>query len=246
MGSNPGDTALYRFVWRAGGAFRYRVVGREQAQDAGPAIYVSNHLDALGPIMSVLSIPVRFHPWVIGEQTDPRRAPRYLYDDFVSPAWHLNGRLGMAVSWALSRITVPLLTGLGCVSVDSTRHETLPAFRRSLELLTAGENLLIFPEEASSPEEPESRLHQFQCGFIGLCSMYERATGDRLPIYPVAVHAGRKAIAVGQPVFHENRGDRHVDVQATCDRLRERVRELYLALEAGEEQALGKAPETKV
>jgi 1-acyl-sn-glycerol-3-phosphate acyltransferase len=246
MGSNPGDTALYRFVWRAGGPFRFRVVGHEQVPDAGPAIYVSNHLDALGPIMSVLSIPVRFYPWIVAEQTDYRRAPRYLYDDFVSRAWHLNGRLGIAVSWALSRITVPLLTGLGCVSVDSTRHETLPAFRRSLELLTAGENLLIFPEEASSPEEPESRLHQFQCGFIGLCSMYGRTTGGRLPIYPVAVHAGRKTIAVGQPVFHENGGDRRADVQATCDRLHQRVRELYLALEAGEVQTLGKAPETRV
>jgi len=246
MGSNPGDTALYRFVWRAGGPFRYRVVGREQVQDVGPAIYAANHLEAIGPIMSILSIPVRFCPWVIGEQTDFRRAPRYLYDDFVHPAWHLNGRFGMAVSWALSRITVPLLTGLGCVSVDSTRHETLPAFRRSLELLMAGKNLLIFPEEPSSPVEPETRLRQFQCGFIGLCSMYERAAGRRLPMYPLAVHAGRKTITFGRPVFHENRGDRHADVRATCGRLRERVRELYLALEAGEVQALGNAPEMRV
>ena len=242
MSGNPGDKALYRFFWRVGAPFRYRLAGTEQLQDAGPAIYIPNHLGALGPVMSILSIPVRFYPWVVEDMLDRRLAPPYLYDDFVHRAWHLSGRLGMAVGTAQSRISVPLLNGFGSVAVDYEQRRSLSAVRRSLALLVAGKSLLIFPENDRMPEDPETGIRPFRCGFIGLCSMYERATGRRLPIYPLAVHKGRKMITIGQPLFHGNQGDRHAEVRATCERLYQRVREQYLALEAGEAHVTGSAP----
>ena len=229
MTTNPGDTALYRFFWRAGILVRFQVIGGEQLQDAGPAIYVPNHLGALGPVMSVLSIPVRFYPWVVEEMLDHQMAPRYLYNDFVHPAWHLNGRLGVAIATALSQISVRLLNGLGSVSVDYEQRRSLSAFRHSMTLLTAGRSLLIFPEDRYGAEDPETGMRPFRCGFIGLCPMYERVTGRRLPLYPLAVHKGRKTVTVGRPLFYENQGNRHADIRRTCDELYARVRQIYLA-----------------
>jgi len=242
MSDNPGDNTLYRFFWRVGAPFRYRLAGAEQLQNAGPAIYIPNHLGALGPVMSVLSIPVHLYPWVVEDMLDRRLAPQYLYDDFIHRAWHLGGRLGMAVATALSRISVPLLNGLGSVPVNYDPLRSLPSFRRSLPLLMAGKSLLIFPEDNKTPEDPETGIRLFRCGFIGLCSMYERATGRRLPIYPLAVHKGRKTIAIGQPLFYESNDEHHVHLRRTCKQLHESVRQMYLALEAGETPVSGGAP----
>lgn len=227
MNSNHGSTPIYKFIRLVGAPFRFQVVGLENVQDDGPAIYVCNHLGSIGPIEAILSLPVRCYPWVIGEMTDPQRAPGYLYDDLVHPTWGLNGRFGMLVSTLVSRIAVGLLNGLGSISVDTTRNRTVAGLRRSLALLAEGENLLIFPEDPSQPPDPETQIRPFQCGFIGLCHIHGRDSGSQLPVYPMAVHAKSRMIAVGEALFFENRGDR----RQASGRLHHCVSELYRTLE---------------
>lgn len=224
--SNKG-TGLYKVVRLAGAPFRFHVTGLENVQAEGPAIYVTNHLGSMGPIASILSMPMRLYPWVIGEMTDPKRAPRYMYDDFVRPAWHLNGRIGMAVSTVVSKAAVGLLNGLGSVAVDRNRGPSIDAFHRSLVLLAKGQSLLVFPEDPAEPLDPATQMRPFFCGFVRLCTMYEQATGNQLPLYPVCVYPGTKTITVGRPIFFEKHGDRRQDVIGTCRRLFEAVGELY-------------------
>lgn len=227
------STTFYKFVRWVGAPFRYRVIGSENIRPGFPAIYVANHLGSVGPLASILSVPVRFHPWVVAEMADYRRAPRYLYDDFVHPTWHLNGRPGMAVSFLLSRISVTLINGLGSIAVDSNQGESIAAFRRSLALLLAGKSLLVFPEDAKAPADPEIHLHPFDCGFVGLSGMYERGTGERLPLIPMAVYPETRTVVVGEALFLHDTGDRREDVRRTCGEMREKVAELYRGLQAG-------------
>jgi hypothetical protein len=178
----------------------------------------------------ILSVPLRFYPWIIAEMTDPRRAPRYLYDDFIGPTWHLGQHFGMTISTLLSRVTVGLLKGLGAISVERNCGPCVEAFWRSLALLMEGNSLLIFPEDPAAPADPETQLHSFLCGFVALCYMYEDATGKRLPIYPAAVHPGSKTVAVGKAIFFDKDSNRREGVRRTCGRLRGDVQELYCAL----------------
>jgi len=225
--------SLYSFVRLVGALFRFRVEGLENLTNEGPAIYVANHLGSTGPIQLILSLPVRLYPWVIGEMTDPRRAPLYLYNDFVHPTWGLHGRPGMLVATAVSRIAISLFKGIEAVSVDRNRGRVMDGFRRSLSLLADGKALLILPEDASRPADPATRLHPFFCGFIGLCYMSERATGRAVPIYPLGVHAGQRAIAIGKSIYFEDRGERRADIRRTCGRLQKAVSGLYKGMETG-------------
>lgn len=234
MRQPDGSALLYKFVRLAGSPFRYRAIGLENVLGSGPAIFVANHMGSAGPLASILSLPQRLYPWAIAEMTDYRRAPRYLYDDFIHPTWHLNGAFGIAVSFVISRISVTLLNGLGSVSVERHRGESFGAFRHSLQLLSEGKNLLVFPEDAQQPADPASHLHPWLCGFVGLCSMHEKDTGERLPVYPMAVHPGSKTILVGQAHYYSDNGSRRLDVRHTCAILKDKVTELYLALENGE------------
>ena len=137
----------------------------------GLAVFIANHLGTIGPIPIILSLPIRFYPWIIAEITDFKRAPRYLYDDFVHPDWHLNGRFGMLVSTLLSKITVHMHNSIGCVSVDRKIGWTLEGFRNSLSLLEEGKNLLIFPEDPRLSLDPDTLMCPFMSGFVGLCRM---------------------------------------------------------------------------
>jgi 1-acyl-sn-glycerol-3-phosphate acyltransferase len=222
---------LYQAVRLLRFPFAYHCTGLENIRDSGPAIYVANHLDSVGPVEVVLSVPVRFHPWVIAEMTDPKRAPRYLYDDFVGPIWHLRERFGMAVAAVLSRLTVGLLLGLNCISVDRNRRRYMGAFHRSLARLEAGGNLLIFPEDPKGPLDPATRMRPFMAGFLLLRSRYERLAGHQPPVYPVAVHRERRIVSIGTPLFLAPPGKEwRADVLQARDRVQAAVKELYRAV----------------
>ena len=239
---------LYRAIRLLRYSFAYRCVGQENIQGDGPGIYVANHLDSVGPVEVVLSVPMRFHPWVVAEMTDPKRAPRYLYDDFVGPIWHLRERFGMAVAAVLSRLTVGLLLGLGCIPMDLHRRRYMGAFRRSLDLLQAGGNLLIFPEDPQGPLDQATRMRPFMAGFLLLCRQYERAAGHQLPLYPVAVHRERRIVAIGTPLFFSPAGagrQWREDILQARDRLQAAVKELYRALEAGKGPAGDQSQESR-
>src|SRR4030065_725158 len=110
------DSLVYDLARFLGSPFSFDVVGFENIQTPGPAIYIANHLGTIGPIETILSVPVRFYPWIIAEMTDFKRAPEYLFNDFVHPVLHLNGRCGMNFSTLLTKISVRLLRAIGSVS----------------------------------------------------------------------------------------------------------------------------------
>ena len=229
--------SFYQTIRVLGAPFRFQVEGADHILDRGPAIYVANHLNSVGPIQTILSVPVRLYPWVIAEMTDTRRAPVYLFHDFIHPNWRLSGDFGMLVSTLVSKVGVRLLNGLGSVSVDRNSGWTGAAFRHSLKLLADSQNLVIFPEDPKQPIDPNTRMRPFLCGFIALCRMYEERTGKKLPVYPMVAHAGRKMVLIGQAMFFQNQGQRQRDIRVFCGQLKATMCELYLNIEHGLAQA---------
>lgn len=223
--------ALYKIVRFLGLPFGYRCIGLENIRHSGPAIYVANHLGSVGPVEIILSLPVRLYPWAIAEMTDVRRAPPYLYNDFIHPVWRLSGRLGMVVSAIISRLAVGLINGLECIPVDRSQERYVEPFRRSLPLLHEGKSLLIFPENPDEPIDPVTQMRPFMGGFVLLCFLYQRLTNKRLPIYPVAVSARHRTISVGESVFLEPQGNPRHDIRRACNQIQEEVSKLYKALQ---------------
>jgi hypothetical protein len=226
--SDMGDTT-YHMLRALGYPFAYRVVGYEHILPGLPAVYVANHLASTGPIQVVLSMPIRFRPWVIAEMADITRAQEYLYADFILPAWHLTGRLGTLVTRVVARIAVALIHTLDGIPVDRSRGRYLEAFRSSISHLTRGHNLLIFPEDPSGPLDPVTQLRPFMFGFIYLCYLYRRETGKDLPMYPLAVIPSRRRVVVGPPLYFKSEGHARSDILNMRDQLQARIQALYLS-----------------
>lgn len=224
---------LYRALRVPGTLFRYRVIGLENIHHDGPAIYVANHWGDLEPLLFFLSLPMRFYPWVKADLVDPKRSPRYLYEKFVHPILHLQGRFGLTIAKMCSWLSVPLIRQIGGVPVEDWTDWVGGAFRISLALLAQNKNLLIFPENLQGKVDPETMMRPFTCGFVLLCRMYQNRTGNELPVYPTAIHPGRKSIAIGQATFYRAQDDWRKDIRRFAGQVQEEIRQLYLGLQMG-------------
>ncbi len=224
------DSFVYNLGRLIGSPFSYDIVGFENITNLGPAIFIANHLGALGPIETILSVPVRFYPWIIAEMMDFKRAPQYLLDDFVHPELHLSGRFGLLFSTLLTKISVRLLQAIGAVSIDRFGGLTTEGFRRSLSLLREGKNLLIFPEDSLLPLDPETSLRHFMPGFATLCSLFQAEADILLPVYPMAVHASSETVAIGKAEYFQTRGHHREAINAFSLLVERRVRGIYLDL----------------
>ncbi len=230
IGSDPVNDLLYRSVRWLGAPLRFNTCGMENIRNSGPAIYACNHLASEGPIAVILSLPIRFYTWTIAEMLDFRRASQYLFDDFVHPVWHLNGRFGKTVSFLVSRITVRLLTGLGSISVDRSRGGFASAFQHSLDLLKAGKNLLVFPEDPKGPLDPTLQMRPFMAGYTWLCHLYLKESGQPLPVYPLAAYPPKRLVCVGEPEYFVSSGDPRWQIRVFGRHVECKVQLLYQSL----------------
>jgi hypothetical protein len=177
------------------------LVGRSNLPAEGPAVFVGNHAQALGPIAITSSLPIRVWPWVVGDMLDWGLAPAYLRKDFVDPAFRAPDWLAIGSSRLLSQASVRLLQGIECVPVWRDKRVT-ETYHISVEYLLEGRSLLIFPEDPTLPLDPRSGMRPFMTGFARLGHMYFDLTGERLRFYPVAVLPSKRVAEVAAPVAY--------------------------------------------
>lgn len=176
------------------------LLGAENLPCSGPAVFVCNHLGALGPIAAFASIPFRLHFWIHADMLDPVLAPDYLRRDFVERQLHLSPPFSRWLAQCIAKIHVPLLRAIGGIPVYHTSEGLLQTFDQSLNLLEKGACLLIFPEDADRPVDEQYQMQPFKKGFARLGELYYARTGECLAFYPVAVHARSLTVRVGKPV----------------------------------------------
>ena len=214
---------LSEWVWRG------ELANEEALPREYPVVFVSNHAAALGPIAAVSSLPVRVHPWVISEMMDWDTAADYLRRDFVDPQLQVPPALSMIVSILISQASVRLFHAVECVPVwhGEKIHET---YRISIEYLTEGRSLLIFPEDPSQPMNETYKMTPFYKGFTRLGEMYYERTQKALRFYPLAVHPEMREIKIGKPVLYNPNNDPVKERLRIKSVLESTIHDLYLEL----------------
>lgn len=196
------NQTLYRLIsrvfqdWIWGGD----LLDADNLPEAGPAVMVSNHLGALGPIAVGASLPLEMYFWIHADMLDPRLAPDYLRRDFVEPQLHVPPPVSHWLAKIISKIHIPLLRAAGGIPVYHTTEGFEKTFRLSVDLLAQGKYILIFPEDPDLPLDPRTNMTPFQKGFTRLGELYFERTRKILPFFPLAVHAESRSVRVGKPI----------------------------------------------
>jgi hypothetical protein len=183
------------FLW--GG----ELVGEENLPEEGPAVFVTNHMGARGPIGVFCSLPMRLYPWTKLETMDRELAPQQVCADLVEGEWKLKPPLSGLVARAICALSVPFLQSLGCIPVYRTRQELDITFQQSLRLLQEEKYLVVAPEDPEQEPDPATGIRPFKKGFLRMGELYARETGQRLQFYPVTVHEIGK-VFVEKPIAY--------------------------------------------
>jgi hypothetical protein len=182
------------FLWSG------ELVGEENLPRRGPAVFIANHLEAIGPIAAACSIPMRLYSWTVADMVDEEKAAAWLKWDFVERTLHIKPPASALVARWLSKITVPFLRSLGCIPVYRGDYDRMAeTLRVSMDILKQDQFLLVFPEDNLLAEDPLTGMKPFQRSFARLGEMYYEETGRRLDFYPVAIHSAGY-VTVGKPI----------------------------------------------
>ena len=210
------------------------LVGGENLPRSGPAVFIANHADAIGPIAVACSIPLRMVSWIVADMVEKERAAAYLQWDLIERQLHLQAPVAGWVAKALSYLTVPFLRSLGCIPVQRGNYERMQStLRLSLEVLRQGKYLLVFPEDNLLPMDPLTRMQPFQRTFVRLGEMYYEEIGERLEFFPVAVHPSG-FVQVGKGILHNPYNPPGLERHRLKELVENTVKRMYLQLESGE------------
>lgn len=219
------------FIWQ-GWKKSACLQGSENFQGAGPAIFIGNHANALGPIGCVSMLPTRLYPWMRPEMLDLRTNPDYMRADFIEKDLHLQPPLSHLVARGLSRLVVPLLNGVGCIPAFQSEYilEKRITLEQSMAHLLQGHCLLVFPEVPTWKPDPNTGMRPFSSGVLWLAVRYAQKTGNPLPFYPVAIHPAHR-IRLGKAALL---GEKDVASQAQkqiwIEILERSIKEIYLEM----------------
>jgi hypothetical protein len=230
------NDGLYQFIVGVLDLFLWggELLGKENLPRRGPAVFISNHLDATGPIATACSIPLRVHPWVIADMMDKVLAPIWLQKDFTERQLHLKLPLSRWLARALCSISVPLFYSLGCIPVYANDYERMrETLEMSMAVLRERKFILVFPEDYRLAKDPVTKMQPFQHSFVRLGEKYFEETGESLEFYPMAVHSAGQMV-IGKPVAYNPLNPVGTERRRLKNLLEETVIAMYMQLEGGD------------
>ena len=219
-------SVLNLLVWRG------KLAGQENLPQSGPAVFVANHLETLGPLAAICSIPLRLHVW--SNMLDEETAADFLQWDFTERALHLKPPGSAWVAKGISKITVPLLRSLEYIPIHvGAPQRIMDTLDLSVAHLRQGKFVLLFPEDRPAPINPATGMRPFQHIFVRLAEKYYEQTGECLEFYPVTIHAQRRLVQVGQLVAFHPHNPPGQERRRLKDSLEETMIATYTQLEDG-------------
>ena len=99
-------------------------------------------------------------------------------------------------------------------------------FRKSMQFLTDGENLLVFPENPY--DEPFSNeVNTFYDGFLYIAKLYYKKTKKSLLFCPVSINPKKEQLAIGKTIRYNPMADYDGEVTRMKTHLMGQVAGLY-------------------
>ncbi|NLB49605.1 MAG: hypothetical protein GX807_02180 [Erysipelotrichia bacterium] len=189
---------FFRFVRKIAKAFKKKPKALDLNKSAveEPAIYISNHSGASGPLTLSLYIHKFIVPWGTYEMVgNYLERWKYLYYVFYQQ------KLGYkkAKSWILATlfgiISKMLYRGMQLIpTYRDIRFKT--TISQSLRFLRKKSSVLIFPEDSTTGYHEQ--LLRYNLGFIFLSETYYKETGIDLPVYPVRYSKQKNMYIIGE------------------------------------------------
>lgn len=172
---------------------KMEVVGLENLP-VNNAILVGNHAQTNGPIAGELFLPKNCYTWCAGQMMKLKEVPEYAFTDFWSqkPKWQHPFYKGL--SYIIAPLSVNIFNNARTIPVYRDMR-IMTTFKKSIQMLKDGANILIFPEK---DEKYNNILYRFQENYVDVAMLYYKKTGIALTFVPVYIAPRLKKLYIGK------------------------------------------------
>ena len=204
---------------------KVEVVGMENYPEKD-AILVANHAQMNGPICGELYLPKDCYIWCAGEMMKWKEVPPYAFQDFWSqkPKW--TQPFYKLLSYLITPLAVCLLNNARTIPVYKDMR-VMSAFKISLQMLSEGRNILIFPEK---DEKHNNVLYQFQENFVDIAKLYYKKTGEELVFVPVYVAPRLRRVYIGEGIAYNSECSIEDEKSRLCKELSDEITKMARSL----------------
>lgn len=205
----------------------HRIRGKEKVKldEDTPCVFVCNHGEIYGPVVATLYIPFSFRTWVTYEITDVN----IIADRTMNGAFqNVKGPWRKAVDWIMRKIGAPFVAWV-MKSLDSipVYHDNprglMQTFRETVTAMQAGDNILIFPENAATSADHKyarEGVGEFFTGFTMIGQLYYNKTGKCPLFVPLYADKHKRTITFGAPTRYNPDVPANEEKERLCDYLR--------------------------
>ena len=204
----------------------HRIRGKENVPNdpERSMVFVCNHGEIYGPIVTNLYVPFSFRPWVISEMMDVNAiAERCAEGTFKLWKW-MPDRWRLPIAKAVAPFMAWVMRSVDAIPVYYQEPAKLrQTFRESISAMEAGDNILLFPENSDDTPDHHYKLSgvsHFFTGFTMLGPMYYRKTGKRAIFVPIYADKKRRVLTFGVPTEYDPDNDPEAERDRLCEYLR--------------------------
>lgn len=210
--------------------YRHKIAGKENVhldKDI-PCIFISNHGEIYGPVVNVLFVPYYFRPWTTFEMMDSKIIANRVCGGFLKDQKFLPPKF---CYFLVDKIAAPFLAWI-MKSVESipvyhdNPRKLMLTFRETVTAMEAGDNILIFPENASTSEDGKYQkegVSEFFTGFTMAAQMYHSRTGKCCQFIPLYANKEKRTITFGHAVRYDAENPPAEEKERLCKMLREEL-----------------------
>lgn len=202
----------------------HRIKGKENVPSDAPNVFVCNHGEIYGPVVTNLYVPFSFRPWVISNMVDENAFIDSTVNGIFSHAKWFPKKWREPLARRLAPWAKWVMRSVDCIPVYfHNPRKLMETFRESVAAMEAGDNILLFPEDSSDTPEHRYRLtgvSHFFSGFTMLGQLYYNRTGRQCNFVPIYADKHKRVITFGVPTKYDPDNAPNDEKERLCTYLR--------------------------
>ena len=188
-----------------------RVIGKEHVDaEHGPVVFVGNHLEIYGPLITNLYLPFYFRSWIISSMLDHDIIAAQLKNGVNNVFRILPEKLRARLPRMFAPFILFVLQSLDPIPVyRGTAREVVNTMRLTVDAMEYEDNILLFPENPGGENYRQQGVSDFYSGFASIGAEYYKRTGHCTTFYPVYANKSKRTLTIGPGIrFNADNGRR--------------------------------------
>lgn len=161
-----------------------------------PCIIIGNHAQMYGPLSVELYFPTNKYMWCIGNLMVLKETPAYAYKDFWSKKPKATRWFYKIIAYLLAPLLHYLMSRADTLAVY---HDTriISTFKTTVNKLKEGNNVITFPESATSYNNIVNDFHE---KFVDVARLYVKSAKKSIKFVPMYNAPELKTVVFGKPI----------------------------------------------